>query len=299
MKLYTAAIYTNGLGIGGKYYQRMTPEEQKHRDGIRYILESYHYVNSQPKVDAMRKDGVKVFLDSGAFSAYTQNVTINLDKYCEYIKTNSNIVDFASVLDSVGDPARTYSNQRDMERNGCAALPCYHYGEPEHYLTRYIDSYAYITIGGMVPISKPQLRLWLDRIWSNYLCDNTGRARVKVHAFGMTNLELMARYPWYSVDSSSWVQIGSMGNILVPGLGTVAISDTSPRIKEEGQHAQNLTNPQRWALRELVTKRGFTWERLQKEYVSRWMFNCAVYKEINLELEQKELIFKTDQMGIF
>ena len=145
MKLYTAAIYTNGLSLTGKYYERMTPEEQQHRQGIRYILESYHYVNNQAKVDAMRADGVKVFLDSGAFSAYTQGVKINIDEYCNYIHKNSDIIDIASVLDAVGDPSATLNNQAIMEENGCKPLPCYHYGEDETYLVNYLNEYEYIT----------------------------------------------------------------------------------------------------------------------------------------------------------
>lgn len=278
---------------------KMTTEEKKHRLGIRYLLESYHYVNNQTKVNNMREDGVKIFLDSGAFSAYTQGVKINLKDYCAYIHRNADIIDVCSVLDSVGDPKQTLLNQQQMESEGVHPLPCYHYGEPENYLERYIAEYDYITIGGMVPISKPQLRLWLDRIWSEYLCDDNGKARLKVHAFGMTNLELMARYPWYSVDSSSWVQIGSMGNILVQGLGTVPISDTSPRLKDWGQHGSNITPPQREALNAYVTEQGFEWGRLRKEYISRWMFNCATFREINLEMEKKPVVFQLDQMGIF
>lgn len=299
MKLYLAAIYTNKLDIGGKYFSRMTEAEKRHRLEVRYILESYHYVYGEQYVRDMRKDGVKVFLDSGAFSAFTKGVQVDLDAYCRYIHDNADIIDVASVLDGIGDPLKTFQNQDAMEKLGTKPLPCFHYGEDERYLEYYIERYEYITLGGMVPISKPQLKLWLDRIWSQYLCDKNGRPKIKVHGFGMTNFELMRRYPWYSVDSSSWVQIGSMGNILIPGLGTISISDTSPAIKEEGRHAETLTPLQRSGLVHQIAKRGFEYERLMTEYVSRWAFNMATFREMNVDLEDKETVFAPEQIPLF
>lgn len=300
MKLYTAAIYTNQLEIGGKYWQRMDAAERGHRQAVRYILESYHYVNMQHRVDAMRQDKVKIFLDSGAFSAFTQGVTIDINEYCNYIRRNRDIIECCSVLDAVGDPSKTLNNQAIMEEQGVAALPCYHYGEDESYLANYLDGYEYITIGGMVPISTPQLRIWLDRIWSRYLCRHDGTPRVKVHAFGMTNQELMARYPWHSVDSSSWVYKGNMGFLLVPNFGTIRISEGSETRKVDGAHVDSTTSPlERDACLAQLICRGFNPQRLRTEYLSRWIFNIATYHEINLELEKKELKFKLAQQTIF
>lgn len=299
MKLYTAAIYSNSLELEGRLYAKMTEAERGHLKAIRYILESYHYVNNQTKVDAMRRDGIKIFLDSGAFSAFTQGVTINLDQYCAYIKRNTDIIDIASVLDAVGDPQKTADNQAAIESNGIQVLPCYHYGEDESYLCRYLEVYPYITIGGMVPIGKPQLRTWLDRIWSRYLCRPDGTPRVKVHAFGMTSLSLMVRYPWYSVDSSSWVQGGSMGNVLIPGVGMFAISSQSASRKHAQRHMATINPPQQAELLARISRFGFTWERLAEEYLARWMFNIASFTEMNRELETKQLIFKLEQQTLF
>ncbi len=299
MKLYLAAIYTNKLNIGGKYYALMTEEEKKHRLGIRYILESYHYVGKQTYVDDMRNDGAKVFLDSGAFSAFTKGVEVNLDKYCEYIHRNADIIEFASVLDGIGDPLKTYQNQHAMEQNGTKPLPCFHYGEDPRYLVHYIDNYEYITLGGMVPIARPQLRLWLDEVWGKWLTKPDGTPRIKVHGFGLTTNSLMERYPWHSVDSSSWVQMGSVGNILIPGFGTVSISETSPRLKDAYAHAENIPALQRDGLVAMLEARGFSYERLKEEYVSRWLFNCAAYREINVALESKAVKYTVDQTTLF
>lgn len=299
MKLYLAGLYTSNFEIGGRLYNRLTEAEKGHRNGVRYYLESYHYVNRQSYVDRMRKNGVKVFLDSGAFSAFTKGVEVDLEAYCRYIQENADIVDVASVLDGIGNPQLTWENQQRMEKLGTRPLPCFHYGEDERYLEYYVANYDYITLGGMVPISTPQLKMWLDRLWEVYLTDGSGKPRTRVHGFGLTTLSLMKRYPWYSVDSSSWVQIAAMGNILIPDKGIIAVSNNSPAMKQAGRHVDNIPELQRNGCYEEITKRGFEVPRVQQEYVTRWVFNCATFKEINLELEKKPYLYHTDQIHLF
>jgi hypothetical protein len=115
MKLYLAAVYHNSFEIGGAFFSRLDEREKQSRLAVRHTLESFHYVSEQKKVDVMRRDGCKIFLDSGAFSAYTQGVQINLDAYCDYIHRNADIIEVASVLDGIGDPLKTFQNQDSME----------------------------------------------------------------------------------------------------------------------------------------------------------------------------------------
>ena len=280
MILYLAAIYTNGMSLHGQTFRRFTDVEKDARCKVRFMLESYHYVHKQKDVDAMRRDGARVFLDSGAFSAYTQGVTIDLDGYCDYILRNSDILTVSSVLDGIGDPLQTYKNQAAMEARGVKALPCFHYGEDERYLEHYVANYPYITLGGMVPINKEQLTYWLDRIWSKYLTDKDGMPKLKVHGFGLTRVGLMARYPWYSVDSSSWVQSAGRGGIMIPEYGTVFISDNSPAAKEEGRHFNTFSPIEREAIQRAIEARNFDVQRLKQTYLARWTFNMLTYGEL-------------------
>jgi hypothetical protein len=280
MILYLAALYTSGVTLHGQLFRRFTEPEQRARLGVKHLLESYHYVHKQSAVDAMRRDGVRVFLDSGAFSAFTQNVTIDIEGYCDYIKKNGDIILVASVLDGIGDPLKTYQNQRIMERNGVNPLPCFHYGEDERYLQHYIDNYDYITLGGMVPINKKQLQLWLDRIWDRYLTDKDGLPIRKVHGFGLTRVGLMQRYPWYSVDSSSWVQNARTGGVMIPGIGAVFISNDSPARKEDGRHLDTFTPLEQKRILHEIESRGFSVERCKTTYLARWTFNMQTYGEL-------------------
>lgn len=280
MRLYLASVYTSGISLHGTSYRKFTDVEKAARRAIPHILESYHYVHKASAVEQMRRDGAKVFLDSGAFSAFTQGVEIDLPGYCEYIRRNQDLILVASVLDGIGDPQKTYENQRRMEDLGTRPLPCFHYGEDERYLEYYLQNYEYITLGGMVPIAKPQLRIWLDRIWSKYLCDERGLPRIKVHGFGLTRVDLMQRYPWYSVDSSSWVQNANNGGIYVPGKGTIFISNDSPQARDMGRHYNTMNAMEQNVLTQEILKRGFDPERLRQTYLARWCFNMVTFNEI-------------------
>ena len=280
MKVYIAGLYTSNFVKGGTYYDKLTDREREGHDSCVDRLESYHYIGKQTYVDKIRERGDKVFLDSGAFSAFTLGKHIDLPAYCDYIKRNSDIILMASVLDGIGDPLKTYQNQIAMEELGTRPLPCFHYGEDERYLEYYIANYEYITIGGMVPISTPQLILWLDRIWAKYLTDGSGKPRLKVHGFGLTSVPLMTRYPWYSVDSSSWVQLAAHGNIFIPKFGQYAISARSPNVKVEGQHIDTIAPILRERLEQELTTCGYEMARMRDLNYPRWAYNVWAYTEL-------------------
>jgi hypothetical protein len=285
MQIYLAAVYTNGYRAGGNSgrYQNLTDHEKIKVNSVEHLLESYAYVEKQRFVDAMREDHVKVFLDSGAFSAYTLGIELSVEKYCEYIKRNIDLVRvedgilMASVLDGIGDPLQTYRNQLEMEDRGIRALPCFHAGEDERYLEYYIQNYEYITLGGMVGVSSTQTMKWLDRVWDRYLVDGSGRAKLKVHGFGITSVPIMESYPWYSCDSSSWVQNAAFGAVNTPQWGAVYCSEKSPLRHYPNQHATTLSQIEQDAIFEHLEKYGFSYERLSKVYEARAAYNLWAF----------------------
>lgn len=299
MNVYIAGIYTSNFHRGGSYYSKLTDRERLGHDECIWRLESYHYIHKQAYVDRIRETGDKVFLDSGAFSAFTLGKTIDLPAYCDYIHRNSDIIAMASVLDGIGDPLKTYQNQLAMEELGTRPLPCFHYGEDERYLEYYMANYEYITLGGMVPISTPQLIHWLDRLWDKYLTDGSGRPRLKVHGFGLTSVPLMMRYPWFSVDSSSWVQLAAFGNIFIPGIGMVSMSDRSPSTKVEGKHFDNITPIERERVAQILTSQGYDPERMRTINYPRWAYNVWAYTELGRMTSQVDPNFKAPQEELF
>lgn len=292
MNLYLAAVYTNQYRQGQKQYPHFNERERAVVDHIPHILESYHYVGKQRFVDEMRASGGKVFLDSGAFSAKSLGVDIDIDEYCDYIIRNRDIIRvedgvvMASVLDGIGDAKLTGQNQEYMERRGAKPLPCFHFGEPEEYLEWYVRHYPYITLGGMVRTSAEDVAQWLDRIWERYLLDGSGNPRLKVHAFGVTTISLMEWYPWHSVDSSSWIQAASFGSIYTVEHGPIAISSRSPSRHDMGRHLSTLTAIEREQVERELLAEGFEHQRLAEVYQSRAAFNMLGYVKLNKELDR-------------
>ena len=294
MNLFLAAVYTNAYKPGQNRYLKLNEHEQAIVQDLPHILESYHYINSQRIVDQMREDGAKVFLDSGAFSAHTLGVAISVEDYCEYIKRNLDIlrvedgVVMASVLDGIGDPLQTWRNQLEMEMRGATPLPCFHFGEDPRYLDWYVERYDYITIGGMVGRSTDTLIKWLDRIWDKNLVDGSGNVKIKVHAFGITSVSIMERYPWYSCDSSSWIQSAAFGSIVTPEYGPLSVSSKSPSRHDFGRHLTTLTQPEQDHVFAMLEKQGFTYERLSTVYESRAAYNLWSYGIINAMLNAEK-----------
>lgn len=293
MNIYMAAVYSNSYMPGQNRYVKLTEHEQKLVTGIPHILESWHYVGKQAFVDHMRANSAKIFLDSGAFSAYTLGVSLSVADYCDYIHRNRDIIRvdgnavMASVLDGIGDPLQTWRNQLEMEERGFKPLPCFHAGEDERYLEWYVQNYEYITLGGMVGSSTKQLAIWLDRIWDKYLTDKSGRPRLKVHGFGITAIPLMERYPWWSCDSSSWIQSAAFGSIVTPQHGPLSVSEKSPSRHDAGQHISTLTQVEQDYVLQMLEQQGFTYERLSTIYESRAAYNLWAFGVINSMLNAR------------
>ena len=207
---------------------------------------------------------ISVFLDSGAYSAKSQGVHIDIQEYISFVQSNSKVLDVYANLDVIGDPEATLQNQKIMEKAGLKPLPVFHVGEDEQkYLKHYVDNYDYVAIGGMVKYGR--LTEFLDRVFSKYICDDKGMPKVKVHGFGMTNLKLMLRYPWYSVDSTSWIMTGSLGSIMIPRKkGNQYIYDkgswkiqVSGRKGKDAWHFNNLPPVSRAIVEEFIQSKGF------------------------------------------
>lgn len=156
-----------------------------------------------------------LFLDSGAYSAFRKNEIIDPLPYVNFIKEYKDNLFVYAGIDVIGDPVKTWENQKLLESEDLKPLPCFHFGEPFKWLHRYVAKYQYIALGGIVPIAqdKKQLFTYLDTCWEIIQKENPN---LKVHGFGLTNENLMERYPWYSVDSSSAHVMARYGGIYTP-----------------------------------------------------------------------------------
>ena len=212
---------------------------------------------------------VSLFLDSGAYSAFSQGQSINLENYIAFIKQHQEYIDVYANLDVIGEAEATLKNQKTMESAGLKPIPCYHYGEDVKYLNFYVDHYSYIALGGLVTSAGSRAIMeHLDKCFT-IICDTIDHMpKVKVHGFGMTSLKLLWRYPWWSCDSTSWVFTGRFGGIFVPRRQNgkyvyeafpfkINVSKRSPSTKDEGQHFSTMSAMEQDEILDYINQKGF------------------------------------------
>ena len=194
-------------------------------------LEKYlrHKINvlaafpSFPKSKEIKKPGYcrNLFVDSGAFGK--AGTKIDLNSYTRFIKKYNNVIHLYANLDVIGNAEASWKNQVVMEKIGLEPLPVFHYGSNIKWLDRLVNKYEYIALGGLVPITTNAniIRQWLDYVWKRILKSNN--SNIKVHGFGIQSINLMKRYPWYSVDATSLHIMARYGGIYTPW-GTLKIN---------------------------------------------------------------------------
>jgi hypothetical protein len=185
MKYYAACVDDTGINAAC-----LLPPKQ--------ILLSYHYYKKKPeKIKDLLNQQYDIFLDSGAFSAMNAGKQIDIDAYCNYIKETG--VTYYATLDVIGNAKATLENHKYMiNEYGLNPIVAFHMGSKIEELEPLME-YNYIALGGLVFSSG--IMNHCDEVWHYIL---TNKPDLKVHGFGLTNIELMKRYPWYSVDSSSF-----------------------------------------------------------------------------------------------
>ena len=171
------------------------------------VLLSYFYYGDKDIGELLKTSfgdmPVDVFADSGAFSAWSRGEPIDETKYIEWVNRWGHLFSVVSGPDVIGNPKETREATIRMlsQVKGVPVLPTFHVGEDWNLLDEYAGMADYIALGGMVPFArKPKFLLaWCKKAFSRI------EPTIKVHGFGMTSIPVMQAFPWYSVDSTSWV----------------------------------------------------------------------------------------------
>lgn len=187
------------------------------------------------------RNKVRLMLDSGAYSVWVkrdekgqQVESLNIRDYVSFIKKYQEYIDTYVVMDAIpGTPgkwatqeqyeegaSKTYDNYRYMRDAGLDPIPIFRQGESWQWLERYlVDERAlYIGISAEKMIDAKTRRVrqqWLDQVFTR-LTDTSGTPIVQTHGFAITSIPLLFRYPWTTVDSTTWSLIASYGFIICP-----------------------------------------------------------------------------------
>lgn len=163
---------------------------------------------------ASKKSGAVQFFADWSFNE-NPDVRKYLDEYIAFIHKYKNQLMGYVNLDIIYNAEESWANQRYMEKNGLRPIPVFHYGEDFKWLRYYVDNYDYIGIGGVAGgITLQQFITSLGDKAFEYI--SRTNPKIKVHGFAVTSFNLMKRFSWYSVDSTTWLKHAAYGNVMVP-----------------------------------------------------------------------------------
>lgn len=177
----------------------------------------------------------KLFMDSGAFTAWTKGASIDVDEYCNYISEYGEYVDYFGQLDTIPKVGGT---AKEAEEAAKSTLENYYYmvskvkypqkvvftfhvGEPIEVLKEALmwgrehkDIMQMIAIGGMVKKNADDKHSVISRVFSAI---REIYPEVKVHLFGCTSKQYFLDYPATSGDSSNYIMSATKGGVWTPG----------------------------------------------------------------------------------
>lgn len=185
------------------------------RSPARRYMASLFFLSKPARLFEDKRDDKLVIVDSGGFSARVAFKNISLDAYIRFLdrfkhKSFHGKMFRCMNLDSL-NLKESLANQKKLEKLGYNPLPIYHYSEfasdDREIIQDMVRDYDYIAIGG---VAGTGLRASQKRAYLNYVFNLT-RDKVKVHGLGMSSLKPVDRYPFYTVDSSTWLQFQKFG----------------------------------------------------------------------------------------
>ena len=180
--------------------------------------------NGRQKLRTM--PGQYVILDSGAHSFFHMHglSVYNTDRkskpkidvshyhgaYMNFIETNWEWISYFVELDlaDVFGFAWVQKMRRDLQRRGLwdKCIPAWHRINGERDFAEMLETPSrYIGLQGLRP-GEPMLPY-------NSLLERAFEAGVRVHGFALTNHKMLEKYPFYSVDSTSWMQGAIYGGV--------------------------------------------------------------------------------------
>lgn len=277
-------------------------------------------------------------LDSGVFSAWTKGEAVDIDAYADDIHriieegTFSHFVGCDKIPAEYGrlptaeeveqSAKESFDNFLYMvEKKGVPAnrLICvFHQGESFHWLQNLMDYHdalvksgvkdgLYIGISPANDRTSRQRILWLEECMP-YITNSDGNARVRFHGFGATSTLFMHRYPWFSVDSTSWLRAGASGRIRLPKQGvkypyydsTVCVAMTKrSAISEGNKHFLGLSKDEKGEIAAYIEANGFTLEGAcadgKEGVIARQTINLRYWKKLESELNMQDNRWKRNQ----
>lgn len=198
-----------------------------------YILESFYYVDAD--TERLLPLFGDFLLDSGAFT-FMQDNSSHLDwdayieRYAAFIVRNNIEKFFELDIDSVVGYEQVKKFRKKLEGlTGKQCIPVWHKSRGIDEWKKMADEYPYIAIGGIVSkeIKPEQYTAFPTMIKEAH------KRNAKVHGLGFTNLSLLPKIHFDSVDSTAWTT-GNRFGFIYRFNGTTMVKIDCPKGKRLG-----------------------------------------------------------------
>jgi len=243
-----------------------------YKNRVRRVLISYQ--NTPFTKDLVDKLSCweEIMVDSGAFSIWMSGKKVDLDEYIQYCKKlkgtglKFHFVNLDVIPGRYGvrptkeereqSAEEGWKNMEKMKKEGLNCIHVFHQHEDFKWLRKMME-FDYIGISPANDVSLKQKRIWLDNVFSLI------KGTVKTHAFGLTDKNLMLRYPWYSMDSTTWFAPIRYGQSSV-GTKSLEEQGLKRRVQQHSffackQDIRTLLDREKLAT-ELWRRRGIVWK---------------------------------------
>lgn len=228
----------------------------------------------------------KLFVDSGAFTAWTKGICVDVNKYIEWLNTNEEHIYLAGQVDCIPGKFGEKSSMQERKKaaecswenylymksrlnNPNLVVYTFHLGEDYLFLQNALKdkSCKYIALGGTVGSSVTVKKDFFNKCFS--IIKKSNNPNVKVHGFGMTSLSLLPQFSFASVDSTSWKITAANGNIF-SDYGIISLAEKDKYCKKSILY---LPKEIKSVIENNIQRFGYTLQELSESFNYRALYN--------------------------
>jgi len=195
-----------------------------------HVLNSFAYAGGLDKLEYVPEN---LTLDSGAFTAWNAGKSVDIHKYVEFchkwmaVKPDLKAVNLDVIPGERGRTSTKAEREAGMEQSlknadylrgqGITIEEVFHQDEPFDFLDLLISRMQPNEVLGISPrndVNKKQRIIWLKQILK-HMVDKYGKDNIpKTHGLAVTNPDSINAFPFYSVDSSTYVNPMRFGAVI-------------------------------------------------------------------------------------
>lgn len=178
-------------------------------NGAEYVLMNFWHIRDRKAWKKhLQRLGLKLILDSGAFTAWQKGIVIDVVEFADFVIEHADVIDTFFSLDVVGDPIASAANFEYLRSRGLNPIPVFHAGSDLAILDQMIeDGESLIGIGGSVKMAADDRAAAIQAIFDRHPLGN-------FHFLGGGSADLLTGFAWISADATTWLKARKYGVIV-------------------------------------------------------------------------------------